>query len=56
MIVDDQGSAVTDLTDDNASANSSDIYSLLASAMSLADGDKEVTAYIADALNPIHDL
>ena len=55
-IVDDQGSEVTDLTNATASINSSEIYSLLAAAMSLAAGNKEVTAYISDALNALHDL
>ena len=55
-IVDDQGLAITNLTNATASANSSDISSILASAIYLAAGKKEVTAYISDSLDAIHNL
>ena len=55
-IVDDQGLAITDLTDDTDSTNSSDMYYLLTSTMSIASDNKEVIYYIADSLNTIHDL
>ena len=47
---------VTDFTDTSTSLDSSDITSLLAPAISLATGNKAVTACIVDDLNAIHDL
>ena len=47
-------STVTDFTDPSTSSDSSDITSLLASALSLVTGIEAVTACIADALNVTH--